>query len=42
MNGQLLSMSYPREIMKITFLGKVSTPNDSPTLFATDRDTLLV
>ena len=28
--------------MKITFLGKVSTPNDSPTLFATDRDTLLV
>lgn len=28
--------------MKITFLGKESTPNDSPTLYATDRDTYLV
>ena len=28
--------------MKITFLGKDSTPNDSPTLYATDRDTYLV
>lgn len=28
--------------MKIRFLGKVSTPNDSPTLFETDRETLLV
>lgn len=28
--------------MKLTFLGKDSTPNDSPTLYATDRDTYLV
>ena len=28
--------------MKITFLGKDSTPNDSPTLYRTDRGTLLV
>jgi len=28
--------------VKITFLGKDSTPNDSPTLYATDRDTYLV
>ena len=28
--------------MQIKFLGKVSTPNDSPTLFETDRGTLLV
>jgi len=27
--------------MKLTFLGKDSTPNDSPTLYATDRDTYL-
>jgi hypothetical protein len=29
-------------IMKLTFLGKDSTPNDSPTLYATDRETYLV
>ena len=36
--------NVPREgkIVKITFLGKDSTPNDSPTLYATDRDTYLV
>ena len=28
--------------MKMKFLGKDSTPNDSPTLCATDRDTYLV
>ena len=28
--------------MKLTFLGKDSTPNDSPTLYANDRDTYLV
>jgi hypothetical protein len=28
--------------MKLRFLGKESTPNDSPTLYETDRDTLLV
>ena len=28
--------------MKITFLGKDSTPNDSPTLYKTERGTLLV
>lgn len=28
--------------MKITFLGKDSTPNDSPTLYATDRESYLV
>lgn len=28
--------------MKLTFLGKDSTPNDSPTLYATDRETYLV
>jgi hypothetical protein len=28
--------------MKITFLGKESTPNDSPTLYATDQGTYLV
>jgi hypothetical protein len=31
-----------RETLKIRFLGKDSTPNDSPTLYETDRDTLLV
>jgi hypothetical protein len=31
-----------RPIMKITFLGKDSTPNDSPTLYETDRETFLV
>jgi hypothetical protein len=29
-------------IMKIKFLGKDSTPNDSPTLYETDRQTYLV
>jgi len=28
--------------MKLRFLGKDSTPNDSPTLYETDRGTLLV
>ena len=28
--------------MKLTFLGKDSTPNDSPTLYETDRKTYLV
>lgn len=28
--------------MKIRFLGKESTPNDSPTLYETDRETYLV
>ncbi len=28
--------------MKLTFLGKDSTPNDSPTLYETDRDSYLV
>jgi len=42
-DGQLLSTSHPEgPIMKLTFLGKDSTPNDSPTLYATDRDTYLV
>jgi hypothetical protein len=41
--GQLLSTWHPEgPIMKLTFLGKDSTPNDSPTLYATDRDTYLV
>jgi hypothetical protein len=36
--------NVPREgkIVKITFLGKDSTPNDSPTLYATDRGSYLV
>jgi hypothetical protein len=37
-----LSTSYERQTVKITFLGKDSTPNDSPTLYATDRETFLV
>jgi hypothetical protein len=28
--------------VKITFLGKDSTPNDSPALYETDRETFLV
>lgn len=28
--------------MKLTLLGKDSTPNDSPTLYASDRETYLV
>lgn len=28
--------------MRLTFLGKDSTPNDSPTLYETDRDSYLV
>ena len=41
--GQLLSTSHLEvPIIKLTFLGKDSTPNDSPTLYATDRETYLV
>lgn len=29
-------------IMKLQFLGKESTPGDSPTLYATDRDTYVI
>ena len=28
--------------MRLTFLGKDSTPNDSPTLYETDRDSYVV
>jgi hypothetical protein len=38
----LVNFSCERKIMKLTFLGKDSTPNDSPTLYATDRETYLV
>jgi hypothetical protein len=38
----IVNIASERLTVKITFLGKDSTPNDSPTLFATDRDTLLV
>jgi hypothetical protein len=38
----LVNFSRERKIMKLTFLGKDSTPNDSPTLYATDRETYLV
>ena len=38
-----MSTSHPGgPITKLTFLGKDSTPNDSPTLYATDQDTYLV
>jgi hypothetical protein len=42
MDEQLLSTSCGRLITKLTFFGKDSTPNDSPTLYATDRETYLV
>ena len=38
----IVNIAPERPIMKLTFLGKDSTPNDSPTLYATDRDTYLV
>jgi len=38
----LVNAAFERLIMKLTFLGKDSTPNDSPTLYATDRETYLV
>jgi hypothetical protein len=38
----LVNISQERLIMKLTFLGKDSTPNDSPTLYETDRETFLV
>jgi hypothetical protein len=38
----LVNFAPEGKIMKITFLGKDSTPNDSPTLYATDRETYLV
>jgi hypothetical protein len=38
----LVNVSHERLIMKLTFLGKDSTPNDSPTLYETDRETYLV
>jgi hypothetical protein len=43
-DGSATLANVPREgkIMKITFLGKDSTPNDSPTLYATDRESYLV
>jgi hypothetical protein len=42
MDGQLLPTSREEKAVKIRFLGKESTPNDSPTLYATDRETYLV
>ena len=38
----LVNISREKLIMKLTFLGKDSTPNDSPTLYETDRETYLV
>jgi hypothetical protein len=38
----LVNTSRERLIMKLPFLGKDSTPNDSPTLYETDRETYLV
>jgi hypothetical protein len=38
----LVNAAPERQAMKITFLGKDSTPNDSPTLYETDKGTLLV
>jgi hypothetical protein len=38
----IVNVSHERLIMKLTFLGKDSTPNDSPTLYETDRETYLV
>jgi hypothetical protein len=38
----IVNIAAKRPIMKLTFLGKDSTPNDSPTLYATDRDTYVV
>jgi hypothetical protein len=38
----LVNVSHERLMMKLTFLGKDSTPNDSPTLYETDRETYLV
>jgi hypothetical protein len=38
----LVNVPCERLIMKLTFLGKDSTPNDSPTLYETDRATYLV
>jgi hypothetical protein len=38
----LVNAARERQTVKITFLGKDSTPNDSPTLYETDRGTLLV
>src|SRR5260370_42660718 len=40
--ANIVNIAPERPIMKLTFLGKDSTPNDSPTLYATDRDTYLV
>ena len=34
----LVNISRDRQIMKLTFLGKDRTPNDSPTLYETDRE----
>jgi hypothetical protein len=33
----LVNISREKLIMKLTFLGKDSTANDSPTLYETDR-----
>jgi hypothetical protein len=38
----IVNIAPERPTVKITFLGKDSTPNDSPTLYKTDRGTLLV
>src|SRR6516225_7264330 len=38
----LVNISRERLTMKLTFLAKDSTPNDSPTLYETDRETYLV
>ena len=38
----LVNAAPEGKIVKITFLGKDSTPNDSPTLYETDRETYLV
>jgi len=38
----LLQRFDRRHVMRLTFLGKDSQPNQSPTLYATDRETYIV
>ena len=42
MEATIVNLRSKGAIVKLQFLGKDSTPGDSPTLYATDRDTYVI
>lgn len=41
-SGNIVQGRDGRQTVKLRFLGKDSTPDDSPTLYATDRDSYVI